>query len=122
MKSRWFVSHSSHSESTTPTFFQALQKFDVDNDKIDLVWPPQELMELSARKTELEHSQLVLAEVSVASTGSGIDLGLAYANKIPVIAFHQGTGIISPIIPSIATSIHIYLTEEHILKVLATLA
>jgi hypothetical protein len=122
MKARWFVSHSSHSEDTTPVFFHALQKFDAENTKIELVWPPHEPMDLAARRTELEHSQLVLAEVSVASTGSGIDLGLAYAAKVPVVAFHQGTAVISPIIPSIAGSIHVYLTEEHIFKVLATLA
>nr|AIA12337.1 Unknown Function [uncultured bacterium] len=122
MKTRWFVSHSSHSEDTTPIFFHALQKFDEENKRLEIVWPPHEPIELAARKIELEHCQLVIAEVSMASTGSGIDLGLAYAAKIPVIAFHQGTGVISPIVPSIATSIHVYLTEEHILKVLATLA
>jgi len=122
MKARWFVSHSSHSEDATPTFFHALQKFDVANTQIEMVWPPNEPIELAARKIDMEHSQLVIAEVSVASTGSGIDLGLAYAAKVPVIVFHQGTGIISPVVPSIATSIHVYLTEEHILKVLETLA
>jgi hypothetical protein len=122
MKARWFVSHPSHSEDSTPTFFHALQNFDREHSEIDFIWPPAEPIELAARKIELENSQLVIAEVSIASTGSGIDLGLAYAAKIPVIVFHQGTGIISPVVPSIATSINIYLTEEHILKVLSTLA
>jgi len=122
MKVRWFVSHPSHSEDTAPVFFRALQQFDEEHDAIEIVWPPHDPMDLAARKTELEHSKLVIAEVSVASTGSGIDLGFAWTAKIPVIAFHQGTGIVSPIVPLIATSVNVYLTEDHILKVLATLA
>ncbi len=122
MKVRWFISHSSHSEDATPAFFHALQKFDEEREDIEMVWPPAPPVVLAERRVELEHCQLVIAEVSVASTGSGIDLGLAYAAKIPVIAFHQGTSVMSPIVTQVATSIHTYLTEEHIQKVLATLS
>lgn len=122
MKSRWFVSYPARREDTTLTFFRALEEFDRLNTKVEMVWPSQEPAELANRKIELDHSQLLIIEASVASMSSGIDLGLAYAAKIPIIAFHQGTGVISPIVPAIATSVIVYLTEDHIIKVLQTLA
>lgn len=121
-KQRWFVSHPSGSRRQTPIFFAALEDFQAQHPKIELYLPPSEPIELAQRKIDLETADLIIAEVSLASTGSGIDLGLAYAAKKTVIAFHQGAGVISPIIPVVATAIHVYLTEEQIMNALKTLA
>lgn len=122
MKTRWFISYPSRREDTTLIFFRALEEFDRLTAKIEMVWPTPEPTELAKRKIDLDHSQLLIIEVSVASMNTGLDLGLAYSANIPVIAFHQGAGVIAPIVPAIATSVHVYLTEQHIIKVLQTLA
>ncbi len=120
-KKNWFVSHPSSGADNAPTFFSALHQFAAVSGKVTLNWPPELAESADIRLTEMKNSDLVIAEVSIASTGTGIDLGWAHANQKPIIAFHQGTSPISPSVPPIASAIHIYITENDIIKVLETL-
>lgn len=121
-KQIWFISHPSSGVETTPTFFQAIQKFQLDNDHIDLVLPHGVGgQQLELTKDYLEQAHLIIAEISLASTGSGIELGWANSAGKDIIAFHQGVTPISPAIPLVATAIHAYISEKDILTVLNTL-
>jgi nucleoside 2-deoxyribosyltransferase len=121
VKKKWFISHPSGSQQHTPTFFKALDNFAAENGTVDLMWPQLEPNKMQLTQDDIQLADLVLVEVSVASTGSGIELGWAHAAKKPIIAFHQGTSVISPAIQFVADAIHVYITEEHIVKVLKTL-
>ncbi|MDP3997580.1 MAG: hypothetical protein U1C56_02005 [Candidatus Curtissbacteria bacterium] len=121
-KKIWFISHPTGGPQHTPTFFSAVNQFAAANAKAVKVILPHEVQEqVQLTKDDINAADLILAEVSIASTGSGIELGWANANNKPVIAFHQSTSPISPSIQFVATAIHAYLTEEHITKVLETL-
>ena len=108
-KKRWFISHASAAAQHTPMFFEAINKFAEDELKIEMVLPHEEDEKIDKTKEDIEAADLVLAEVSISSTGSGIELGWASAAKVPVIAFHQGTTAISPSIQFAADAIHVYL-------------
>lgn len=103
-------------------FFDALEKFDIQNRKVDLIWPHDESQQMHSTKEEIEAADLIVAEVSIASTGSGIELGWAHAAGKPVIAFHQGLSPVSPSLSFVADGVHIYMNEDDIIKVLKTLA
>ena len=119
---RWFISHPSSAPDRTPVFLSALQYFNAEHvHDLELLYPPRKLIDFQSRRAQLEQADLVIAEVSVPSTGSGVELGLAHAAEKPVIAFHQGTTVMSPVIQTVATAIHVYITDEHIYKVLKTL-
>jgi hypothetical protein len=120
-KKTLFVSHPSNGPENAPTFFTALHQFATTTGKIKLLWPPDLIESADKRRQELEASDIVIAEVSIASTGTGIDLGWASAIKKPIIAFHQGTTPVSPSVPPVATTIHLYITEDDVIKVLDTL-
>jgi len=120
-KQHWFVSHPSGGHRSTPTFFRGLDIFGATNPDITIVLPHLDGDKLQLTKDDIGEADLVLAEVSVASTGSGIELGWANAAEKPIIAFHQGTSVMSPSVQFVATAIHAYITEEHITKILDTL-
>jgi len=118
----WFVSHPSGAPYQTPTFFRALKTFATEHDNISIHFPPRDVVALEDRVSILEQADLIIAEVSIASTGSGIELGLARGLGKSIIAFHQGAAVISPALQVAVTAMHTYLTEEDITKVLHTLA
>lgn len=120
-KKTWFVSHPSGSIQHTPTFFNAINDFAKSHSNIRFYFPEETPEEIAQTKDEIESSDLVLVEVSIASTGSGIELGWANAAKVPIIAFHQGGAEPSPAIKFATQDIHVYVTEEHILSVLKKL-
>lgn len=120
-KKTWFISHPSTVSDNAPTFFSALHQYAASSRRVNLNWPPELAESAEGRFNELQAADMVIAEVSIASTGTGIDLGWAHALKKPIIAFHQGTSPVSPSVPPIAQAIHIYLTEADITKVLDTL-
>ena len=122
MAQRWFVSHPSGGPQHTPTFFRALNLFAKEHSGIELVLPHEKAQQVTLTREDISRADLVLVEVSIASTGSGIELGWANAAGKSVIAFHQGTATISPAVQFVATAIHAYLREEDIIKVLKTLA
>ena len=72
-------------------------------------------------KEEIEKADLIIAEVSIASTGSGIELGWASAAGKRIIAFQQAGTQASPAIGFITDDIHLYVSEEDILKILQAL-
>jgi len=119
---QWFVSHPSGAPYQTPTFFRALKSFATERDDIEITFPPSDMVALDDREELLQSADLIVAEVSIASTGSGIELGLAHSFNKSIIAFHQGTSVISPAVQIAVTAMHTYLTEEDILKVLKTVA
>ena len=120
-KKRWFISHASGAAHHTPMFFKAVNKFAEGERGLTMILPHQEYEMIDKTKEDIEAADLVLAEISIASTGSGIELGWASAARKPVIAFHQGASVISPSIQFVADAIHVYITEEDIIKVLKTL-
>ncbi len=105
----------------TPTFFNALNVFTQGNSHIDVQFPHEAQEEVQLTKDAIASCNLVLVEVSIPSTGSGIELGWANAADKPIIAFHQGGSEPSPAIKFVTKEIHIYITEEHILEVLQNL-
>ena len=121
-KKKWFVSHPSGGLQHTPTFFHAINTFAQENSKIELVLPHEKQEEVQLTKDSITESDLVLVEVSIPSTGSGIELGWANAAGKQIIAFHQGGSDPSPAIKFVTSQIHVYVTEEHILEVLRGLA
>lgn len=121
-KKKWFVSHPSGGRQHAPVFFDALEKFDIENRKVDLIWPQDQSNGMHTTKQDIELSDLIIAEVSMASTGSGIELGWAHAAGKPIIAFHQGLSPVSPALSFVADAVHIYMSEEDIVKVLKTLS
>lgn len=117
----WFISHPSGGRQHAPTFFDALERFDVERRNVKLLFPHPDQEQMHLTKKDIESADMVVAEVSLSSTGSGIELGWANAAGKSIIAFHQGLSPISPALPFIADAIHIYLNDEDIYKVLDTL-
>lgn len=117
----WFISHPSGAPYQTPTFFRAVRTFVEEHDNLTIVFPPQKMVAIADRREQLLAADLVIAEVSIASTGSGIEIGLALAAGKSVIAFHEGTSVISPALQMAVTAMHTYLGEDDITKVLRTL-
>jgi len=121
-KRKWFVSHPSSGRNHSPTFFAALDQFaEMKSNKFELIYPESAAEGLEVTKNAIEKSDLVIAEVSLASTGSGIEMGWANAFGKTVIAFHHGATSISPSVQFVATAIHAYLGEDDIIAVLETL-
>ncbi len=119
----WQVSNSSLAAQESSTFIKALDMFGASHtETLAIKYPLASSVNITERFNQISTADLVIAEVSVASTGSGIDLGLAFAGGKDIIAFHQGTSVISPVIPKIVTALHTYITLEDILKVLNILA
>jgi len=121
-KQRWFVSHASKGQQHTPAFFFALNQFQGTHPAIEVILPhgQQETMHLT--REEIAKADLVLAEVSIASTGSGIELGWASAAGKRIIAFQQAGTQASPAIGFVTNDVHLYVTEEDIVGVLNSLA
>jgi len=122
MKKTWFISHPSGAPDETPTFFHALDVYAADNPEINVLFPPQPPSTFAERLQQIKDCDLVIAEVSIASTGSGIELGVAHTHNKDIIAFHQASGPTSPIIPTVATALHAYISPEDILDVLKLIA
>lgn len=120
-KKKWFVSHPSGGTQHTPTFFSAINDFAASHPNIEIVYPHEKVNEVTLTQEEIRQADLILVEVSIPSTGSGIELGWANAAGKPVIAFHQGGSQPSPAIKFVTAQINIYVTEEDITKVLQTL-
>lgn len=118
---RWFVSHPSGGTQHTPTFFSAISSFADKDGGIEIIFPHEDESGVTMTREAIESAELVLVEVSIPSTGSGIELGWANAIGKPIIAFHQGGTKPSPSIRFVAKEIHVYVTEEDILQVLGGL-
>ena len=118
---QWFISHPSGGPKHTPAFFAAINQFASSHPKIRITLPHASEEDVQLTKDAIEASDLVLVEVSIASTGSGIELGWANAAGKPIIAFNQGGTEPSPAIKFITQEIHTYVTEEHIVDVLKKL-
>lgn len=122
MKPTWFISHPSSGPKHTPTFFKALEQFLAEEPVVTIVFPHEAREEIDATKKDIESADLIIAEVSIASTGSGIELGWASAVGKPIVAFHYTAETPSPALQFVTKSFHPYITEEHILAVLRELA
>lgn len=120
-KKKWFVSHPSGSTQHTPTFFNAINDLAAAYPSIEFIFPEKDNEEIQKTKDDIQSSDLVLVEVSIASTGSGIELGWANAAGVPIMAFHQGGAEPSPAIKFATQDIHVYVTEEHIVSALKKL-
>lgn len=119
---KWFISHPSGGLQHTPTFFTAINNFAVTQKGIDFILPHDKENEVKLTREDITQCELVLVEVSISSTGSGIELGWAHAANKPIIAFHQGGSDPSPAIKFVAKEIYSYVTEDHIIQVLQKLA
>lgn len=121
-KKIWLISHPSGAPEETPTFFKALDVFGAERVGVDIVYPPVPPISFADRLQQISSCDLLIAEVSIASTGSGVELGIAHAAGKDIIAFHQGTSPISPIVPTVVTALHVYISPEDILDVLRVLS
>ncbi|MEX1997871.1 MAG: nucleoside 2-deoxyribosyltransferase [Candidatus Andersenbacteria bacterium] len=120
--SKWFISHPSGGHRHTPIFFNALEQFAAEEKgRVELIHPREKKEELHITKQDIASCDLVIAEVSIASTGSGIELGWANAAGKEVIAFYEGAEEASPAIQFVTKAIHPYITEEHIILILKQL-
>lgn len=117
----WFVSHPSGGQQHTPTFFHAIDTFARTHDQVAIVFPHEKQEDVQLTKENIEKAELVLVEVSIPSTGSGIELGWASAAGKPIVAFHQGGSEHSPALQFVTKTTHVYITEDDIVKVLKTL-
>lgn len=120
-KVKWFVSHPSGGLQHTPTFFNAINRFAEQHSDVEIVFPHDAESEVQLTKDEISEVDLVLVEVSIPSTGSGIELGWANAVNKKIIAFHQGGAEPSPSIKFVTSEIQAYVTEDHILETLERL-
>lgn len=121
-KQRWFISHPSGGMQHTPTFFNAINEFAKLHTNISFVFPEDDKDEIEKTRGDIASANLVLVEVSIPSTGSGIELGWASAAGVPIIAFHQGGAEPSPALKFATRDIHVYVTEQHIIDVLKKLS
>jgi len=121
MKKKWFISHPSAGPEHTPTFYKAVQRFGDEESSVEIILPHALQADIDLTKKDIETADLIIAEVSIASTGSGIELGWANAAGKEIIAFHQTADDPSPAVQFVTKSFHPYITEEHILKVLREL-
>jgi len=118
-RKRWFISHPSGATEHTPLFFQALRAFGNEAaEQIELVLPHEKDEEVVLTKKDIESSELVIVEVSIPSTGSGIELGWANTAGKPIIAFNQGGSQTSPALKFVITEIHAYFSAGDITKIL----
>ena len=121
MSKIWFISHPSGGLHHTPMFFETIKGFAKQNPDINLVWPHAGNDEVQATKNDLQSADLLLVEVSIPSTGSGIEMGWANDANKPIIAFHQAGTQPSPAVKFVTEQIHTYLSSEQIEAVLASL-
>lgn len=121
MSTTFFISHPSGGRKHTPTFFNAIDYFAEANAKAEFVFPHEAEEEVQLTKDNINKADYVLVEVSIPSTGSGIELGWANAADKKVIAFHQGGSQPSPAVKFVATDINVYVTEDDIIKKLESL-
>lgn len=117
-KKTWFVSHPSGSTQHTPTFFTAINDFASSHENVQVIFPHDSEEGVKLTREAINQADLVLVEVSISSTGSGIELGWANAAGKPIIAFHQGGSEPSPAVKFATQAIYVYVTEEDITKVL----
>ena len=101
---QWFISHPSSGHENTPVFYSAINDFAAEHSKVKMILPHGRDQKIHHTKEDIESSDLIVAEVSIPSTGSGIELGWANAAGKPIIAFHQGTQVISPSVQFVATA------------------
>lgn len=114
----WFISHASGAMSHTPVFFSAVQEFAQNTKDIQLVLPHSKSEDVHLTKQSIQTCELVIVEISIPSTGSGIELGWANAANKPIIAFNQGGSQVSPAIKFVTNYIYTYITTEDIVKIL----
>lgn len=121
MKQTWFVSHPSGGPQHTPTFFNAIDHFAREHSKIAIVFPHTTAEEVHLTKKAIETCDRILVEISIPSTGSGIEMGWANAVGKPITAFHQGGSEHSPAVKFATEDIHVYITEDDIVEQLGKL-
>ncbi len=119
-KKTWFISHPSGGMQHTPAFFSTIQAF-AEEKGIDVIFPHDIGEDVQLRKEAMEKTDLMIVEVSIPSTGSGIEMGWAHNAGIPIHAFHQGSSEPSPAMKFVTENINVYVTEDHVRDVLQTL-
>ena len=122
MKRIWFISYPSGSFRHTPTFFTAINNFAASQDKIGIAMPHGADDDVKLTRDDIQAAELVIAEASIPSTGSGIELGWANAAGKPIVAFHQAGTVASPSLQFVNATMHTYVTEEDITQKLEELA
>lgn len=120
-KQIWFVSHPSGGLRHTPTFFHAVDNFAREHAAVSVVFPHPAQEDVQLTKEAIESADLVLVEVSISSTGSGIEIGWASAAGKPIYAFYQGGSAPSPALQFATKQIYPYVTEGDIIKILESL-
>ena len=83
-----FVSHSS-AFNFKKELYEPLQRAFLDNPSVNLNLPHSESLQPSRTQKSIGQADLLVAEVSFPSTGSGIEIGWANSKKIPVLAVHK---------------------------------
>jgi nucleoside 2-deoxyribosyltransferase len=120
MAKTWYVSHPSGGHQNSPGFFHAVNTFALGQEGIQIILPSSE-NELHTTKEAIAQADLVLAELSLSSTGSGIELGWASAYNKPIIGFYQAGSAPSPAVKFVTNQLHSYISEEEVVAVLQNL-
>lgn len=100
--------------------YDVLKEADLANEHT-LVFPHEDSDELFDSKTFFKNGcDLVLAEVSNASTGLGIELGWADELGVPIICIHRESTNPSGALLAVTNeeNIHAYKNGEHLLEIL----
>lgn len=91
------------------------------NTRVEIILP-HETSELPYEsKAELQTTQWMIAEVSQASTGVGIEIGWAYLYNVPIIAIHKKGTPRSSSVAQLATQYIEYTNSEELIKLLSTI-
>ncbi len=120
MSKVWYISHPSGGHQNSPGFFHAVSSFAATQEGIEVMLPFSET-QLHATKESIAKAGLVIAELSLSSTGSGIELGWANAYDKRIIGFYQAGSQPSPAVKFVTGELHSYVTEEDVAAVLQTL-
>lgn len=89
------------------------------NDEHEIIFP-HEFSEASFDSRELFKScDLMIAEVSFASIGLGIELGWANSQNLPIIALHKSTTQISPSVSKVTNNIISYTDSPDLIQKLS---
>ncbi|MEI7578744.1 MAG: hypothetical protein WCJ58_01745 [bacterium] len=89
-----YVTHSSAFDYKTE-LYQPLRDSEL-NTKYEIILPHEHSLLPMNSKEQMTTFDIILAEISYASTGQGIELGWADFLKKPIIAFYQNAPTIKP--------------------------
>jgi hypothetical protein len=101
-----FVSHASQFDYRNQLYLPLQQSF--LKDLAIFILPHESLTDTGNTKLSIKKADIVLAETSYASTGSGIEIGWAESFEKPIIAIHRETHTPSSSIKDVAVEIISY--------------